>query len=121
MLEQQQEVFPVPPDISRKFFLPECPVGSGGRGKPATLMLVPEAALYKDDRTETGEHDVRPAGEFPHVQPISQTGAVECPSQRQLRTCMLAPDSRHHSGPCRLVDNVGHVTFLPGVARQDEG
>ena len=48
--------------VAPKLLDPELLPRTWDLGDPATLMVVPEAAMHEDDRTIPRENDVRPTG-----------------------------------------------------------
>jgi hypothetical protein len=80
--------------ISAYLFPPEFFPGLGP-SKLRAIMPVPEAAVYKQNRTELRKHQIRPSRQLPVVQPISETSSVQQLSDQQLGLCVGAPDRRH--------------------------
>ena len=57
-LIQRRQVLPIIPVISREFSPPECHIGLGPL-KKLTFVLVPEAAVDKDDGTVFAKYEIR--------------------------------------------------------------
>jgi hypothetical protein len=55
-------------NIPRKFLLPKIGVRRGGRGKPASLVPMPIAAVDEDRRATTGKDDVETARQLANIE-----------------------------------------------------
>lgn len=73
--------------------------------KLRTVMPMPEAAVYKQNRTELGKYQIRLSWKLPVVQPIAEPSPVQQMADQQLRLCVGAPDRRHvPAAGCGIVD-----------------
>lgn len=69
---------------------------------------MPEAAMHQDDGIEFGQNDIRPAGQFATMKPVTETKPVQAMPDQDLWLCILAPDTAHHAGAGGLIDNIDH-------------
>lgn len=92
-------------DIFVELSAPEIYIGSGRRGRLATVA-VPETAMDEQDRLEPGEDDIRRSRQPLVVKPISQPNFVQRPSKFHLRAGILLADTGHDLRTCLLVHNV---------------
>jgi hypothetical protein len=58
-------------------------------------MLMPEAAVDKDDFAEPRKHHVGFAGQIADMQAVAETHPMHEPTNHHLRLCVLAPHSGH--------------------------
>jgi hypothetical protein len=79
----------------------------------ATGMLVPKAAVNKNDNTIFRKDDIGGPRKIFHVQPIAKaTGMKKFPSLHFWGS-VLASDARHHPASGRRIDYVDHqIVFL---------
>lgn len=101
-IEQRINVPSVSGNVFVKLLAPEIHVGSGRRGRLATVA-VPETAMDEQSRLEPGEDDIRRSRQPLVVKPISQPDFVQRPSKLHLRTGVLLTDPGHDSRTCRFV------------------
>lgn len=101
----------IPEYILFEFLRPEFRSG-GGRGRePAALVAMPEASMNEHDCPKFREDQIGFPWQSPAVQPISQAPCMQYLSQDEFGLRVPPLDPRHHSGPRRLVDHVGHHEF----------
>lgn len=57
---------------------------------------MPEAAVYKNDRTVFGKDEVRVSGQSPIVNPKAEAPSMKAAAQDQFRLRVLPANARHH-------------------------
>lgn len=72
------------------------------------VVLMPEAAMYKDDRLIAGKDEVGFSGQMSRMQPETQAGRMQCSSDNQFGLCMTTFDRRHVPAACFGIMDVGH-------------
>lgn len=92
-------------DVFVELFTPEIHVGSGRRGRLAT-MSVPETAMDEQNRLEPGEDDIRRSRQPLVVKPISQSDFVQRPSKLHFRTGVLLTNPGHNFRTCRFIHGI---------------
>ena len=71
-------------------------------------MTMPEAAMHETDSSEPREDQIRRPGELPVVKAVPESARMQSAAKDQLGFRVLPADSRHHSGPNRSINYVGH-------------
>lgn len=90
--------------VAADFISPEVLPGLGPV-KLRTVMPMPEAAVYKQNRTVLGKYQIRLSWQLPVVQPIAEPSPVQQLADQQLKLCVGAPDRRHvPAAGCGIVD-----------------
>jgi hypothetical protein len=95
---QRANVFPVSLDIARKF---RHPIGFPASRHPALatpLMLVPKAAVHKDDFLPAVKHEIRLPRKVFRVQSIPVPQRMNQPAHQHLRPRVLAANTAHIAG-----------------------
>lgn len=101
----------IPEYILFEFLCPELR-SSGGRGcEAAAFVAMPETSMDEHGCPKFWKNQIGPARQPLVVQPISQALCMQRFSQDEFGLRVPPLDPRHHSGPRRLVDNVGHHEF----------
>jgi len=72
------------------------------------LMTVPEASMNKDNCPVLRENEIRLARQSPVMQLVSETFSEQKLSDKNFRTCVLAPDSLHIKASGFFIMNVCH-------------
>lgn len=103
----------VPCDVSLEFALPERCACRWYRGISATLVAMPEAAVYKDHRAVLGQHQIRSAAHLVGMESEAKAAGVQRSPKHQFRSSVLCPYTRHHAGACLLIHDIGHA--YPGL------
>ena len=74
----------------------------------AAGVPVPVAPVNEDAGSEARQDNVRLAGQVGHIQPEPEARTVDDTADQTFRPGILRADPLHPSGPCFLVDDVGH-------------
>ena len=106
---QQGRLCPaVPLHGGREFLLPKIrPRGGIGR-KGTSFMTVPKAAVHETDSSKPRKDEVRRSRELPIMKTIPEAARMQRSAKDQFGSGVLPTNSRHHSRPNRLINNVGH-------------
>ena len=94
-----------------EFSRPEIRATGGGCREPASLMMVPEAAVNEDRRTEPRQDNVRPSRQSAIMEAESKPGTMQCAPQGEFRLRVATSDSAHHSRAGFAIDNINHSSF----------
>lgn len=85
-------------------------------------MLMPETAMYKNDSSSTGHHDIGFSGQITAMQPEAKSQSMQERTYCFFRRRVLAANLRHHGAALRLRENIHAVPmrwprlfFLGGV------
>src|ERR1035437_7868938 len=81
-------------------------------------MSVPETAVHKHDRSETGEDQIGAARQVLAVEPEAQPSTVQAGAQCEFWLGVASSDAAHVEPSLFEGQNVGH-TFLTLSARRD--
>lgn len=92
-------------DVLRKFLLPEFRIGLRRCCVSATLMPMPETAMYENGDPISRKHQVRFSRQF-GMKSVAKPSPVKKSPHRQFRPGILATNPRHHAAPGCGVDNV---------------
>ena len=103
----------VPRHVHIEFRPPE--FGSCCRGfrVAAALVTMPEAPVHEEHGLEARQDKIRTSRKLFAMEPISQTSAMQRPSQQEFRASILSADARHHPRPCGGIYHISHAIF-PG-------
>ena len=107
-LQQLPLVSPITLHVGIELCPPEL-LASRRRGRVrATGVTVPETAMDQADSAVARKNQIRFAGKAIVVQSIPEASSVQGATQDDFRTCVLAPNPRHHAGPCFPIYYVRH-------------
>lgn len=101
----------IPEYILLEFLRPELGSSGGCGCEPAAFVTMPEASMDEHDCPKFRKDQIGFPRQSLAVQPISQAPCMQRFSQGEFGLRVSPLDPRHHSGPRRLVDNVGHHEF----------
>ena len=99
----------MPPGFHQRFKCPTVPCTRGfdlftpkqsarlWQSEKMAIMSMPEASVYKNNRSVTGKHQVRSPWQSRPAQPISQSSGMQRMTNHQFNCCILSADSRHQS------------------------
>ena len=73
-------------------------------------MVVPEAAMDKDDRVPLGQDEVRLAGEFFDMKPVPQPVTPKQLPDREFRHRVLGANPAHQK---RALFSAHHINHIP--------
>lgn len=62
--------------------------------------------MNQDYSIVSWQDDIRSAGQFAAMKPVTETKPVQAKPDQDLWLCILAPDTAHHAGAGGLVDNI---------------
>jgi len=97
---------PVSLDIPPKLLRPEIGTGLGQHGKSASFVVVPEAAMNENTGSEAWKHNIRTPRKILAMQPEAIAPGMQKLPNRHFRPGIPAPDTGHHSGSRRTVDDI---------------
>jgi hypothetical protein len=69
-------------------------------------MLMPEAAVHKNNRTKSSKDQVRTPWQEPIVHPVSQAEPMKKPTDAKLRSRILGANAGHHPASRRRINDV---------------
>ena len=107
MLPERLPGFPVLLPVACNLPAPELLPG-GGPPEQMTVMPVPEASVYKNDRPVLREQHVGLSGQPAVMQPVPEPSGMQGPTDEQFGSCVFPTDTRHHATAGFRRDNVRH-------------
>lgn len=92
----------VPRDIGCELGDPVIATRLGTRRQLATRVLMPEAAVNKDNEPMPRQHDVRLSGQIASMQPKPKSHRMKRSANDQLGLCPLRPNAGHQRASFRI-------------------
>ena len=71
-------------------------------------MSVPKTAVNEDYSVIAGQHDIRLARQFPHMQAEAEALMVQQAAYLYFRFGIAAADARHHPAARRRINDISH-------------